>query len=112
MAFIGCRGRGMRNVRPVRMLVRPVKTSVVEREMEFVRVKAMRSGSSVPRSPREPETSESRSEGVERECRLRDWEGRWWNGLREERRIVRARCVMIRYEVFDKDGIRGLHMRL
>lgn len=39
------------------MLARPEMTRVEERETEDVRVKAMRRGRSVPRSPREPEIS-------------------------------------------------------
>ena len=57
MAFMGCTGRGMPKARPVSMLARPLKTSVLEREMARVWVSAMRMGRSVPMSPKEPEIS-------------------------------------------------------
>lgn len=37
----------------------PVRMRVVEREMAWLVVRAMRSGRNVPRSPREPDISES-----------------------------------------------------
>lgn len=43
----------------MKMLARPVKTSVVDKEIEFVKVSASKSGSRVPKSPKAPETSAS-----------------------------------------------------
>ena len=40
------------------MFHRPEKTRVVDNEMELLMAKAIMRGSSVPRSPREPEISE------------------------------------------------------
>lgn len=40
------------------MLARPEKTRVLGKEMECVMVRAIINGRSVPRSPREPESSE------------------------------------------------------
>ncbi len=44
---------------PVRMLAPPVKSKVEGREIEFVRASAVMSGSSVPKSPRDPDISAS-----------------------------------------------------
>jgi len=57
MAFMGCTGSGMPKRMPVRMLARPEMNRVEGREMEEVRVRAMRRGRRVPMSPREPEIS-------------------------------------------------------
>lgn len=57
MAFMGCTGRGMPKVTPVIIFVRPENTKVAERDIDFVKVRAMSSGRRVPRSPREPESS-------------------------------------------------------
>ena len=35
MAFIGCTGSGIPNIRPVKMLAMPLKTRVVDNEIEF-----------------------------------------------------------------------------
>lgn len=43
---------------PVRMLARPVKTSVLGNDIEWDKVNAMRSGKRVPKSPSDPEISE------------------------------------------------------
>jgi hypothetical protein len=59
MAFIGCTGRGAPNVMPVTIFAAPVNRSVEGRDIEFVRTKAVMSGSKVPRSPREPDSSAS-----------------------------------------------------
>lgn len=58
MAFIGWTGRGTPNTTPVRMFARPEKTSVLARSIELLTLKAIIRGSSVPRSPRLPESSE------------------------------------------------------
>lgn len=47
----------MPKVTPVRMLARPEKTNVEEREMEELMVRAIIRGSRVPRSPNDPESS-------------------------------------------------------
>jgi hypothetical protein len=59
MAFMGWTGRGRPKIAPVRMLARPEKTRVEERSMEPVRVRAIIRGRRVPRSPREPESSDN-----------------------------------------------------
>ncbi len=57
MAFMGCTGKGMPKARPVSMLASPLKTSVLEREMARIWVRAMRMGRRVPRSPKAPDIS-------------------------------------------------------
>ena len=57
IAFIGCTGKGMPKARPVSMLAKPLKTSVLEREMAPIWVRAMRMGRRVPMSPKEPDIS-------------------------------------------------------
>jgi hypothetical protein len=59
MAFMGCTGRGIPNEAPVRMLAAPVNSSVDGKDIEFVTTSAVMSGSSVPRSPKDPESSAS-----------------------------------------------------
>lgn len=68
------------------MLARPEKIRVGEREIECVRVRAMRRGRRVPRSPRAPESSERGC--VRRVERL--WRVVW---RRWVRRVVRAPIV-------------------
>lgn len=46
------------------MLDRPVKTSVVDKDMDFVIVSAMSSGRRVPRSPSDPDSSDSGEERI------------------------------------------------
>lgn len=57
IAFIGCTGSGMPNAMPVKAFAAPVNKSVEGREMELVTTRAVISGSRVPRSPSDPETS-------------------------------------------------------
>lgn len=57
MAFIGCTGKGMPKARPVSILASPLKTSVLEREMARIWVRAMRIGRRVPMSPKAPDIS-------------------------------------------------------
>ena len=57
IAFMGWTGKGMPKTRPVRMLARPLKTSVLERETARIWVRAMRMGRRVPMSPKEPDIS-------------------------------------------------------
>ena len=57
IAFIGCTGNGIPNSRPVRIFESPVKISVDGRCIEWPIVMAMSNGSSVPKSPSEPEIS-------------------------------------------------------
>lgn len=59
MAFIGWTGRGRPKERPVRMLAAPVKSSVEGNDIEFDITSAVMSGSNVPRSPSEPDSSAS-----------------------------------------------------
>lgn len=59
IAFMGWTGRGIPNVMPVKILAAPVKSRVDGSEIEFVSTRAVMSGRSVPRSPREPESSAS-----------------------------------------------------
>jgi hypothetical protein len=59
IAFIGCTGSGIPKDTPVNMLAAPVKSSVDGRDIEFVRTSTVNSGSSVPKSPSEPEISAS-----------------------------------------------------
>lgn len=82
IAFIGCTGRGRPNMKPVAMFARPVNTRVLGRDTEWVRVRAMRRGRSVPRSPRDPESSES------------GWERIVWRLCARER-LRRVRRVII-----------------
>ena len=49
----------MEKNRPVQTFARPVKTSVVDKEIDRVSVKARRRGSRVPKSPNAPDISES-----------------------------------------------------
>lgn len=65
------------------MLARPEKTRVEGREMEEVRVRAIIKGRSVPRSPREPESSERG----------------------EKRRVERLWEVILRREVLNEDMV-------
>ena len=60
----------MPNITPVYMFARPENTRVEGREMELERVRAIRIGRRVPRSPREPEISER---GEERMVRRLCW---------------------------------------
>lgn len=46
----------------MRILARPEKTKVEEKEIEPCRVRASRRGRSVPRSPRDPDSSEKGEE--------------------------------------------------
>lgn len=59
MAFMGWTGRGIPKKTPVRMLKSPEKISVLERETVLLTARAMAMGRNVPRSPREPEISET-----------------------------------------------------
>ena len=59
IAFMGCTGNGIPNTMPVSILAAPVKSKVDGNEIEFVMTKAVISGSRVPRSPSEPESSAS-----------------------------------------------------
>lgn len=64
------------------MFARPENTRVEEREMLLLRVRAMRMGRRVPRSPKEPEISErGERRRVERLC--------WWVRIRERVRELR-----------------------
>lgn len=56
---MGWTGRGMPNAIPVIIFHRPEKTSVVDSEMELLIAKAIISGRRVPRSPSDPEISDS-----------------------------------------------------
>ena len=75
----------------MKIFARPENTRVEEREMLWLRVRAISMGKSVPRSPREPEISEMGERmRVERLCwwifrRKRGVERRW------EARAVRGR---------------------
>jgi hypothetical protein len=57
IAFIGCTGNGIPNATPVAIFAIPEKTKVADKDMLFVKVRAMSKGSKVPRSPRAPESS-------------------------------------------------------
>ena len=57
MAFIGWTGRGMPKTMPVKMLASPPKTRVLDSEIAFCFVRAIKMGRSVPMSPTEPEIS-------------------------------------------------------
>ena len=57
MAFIGCTGSGIPKARPVSTFAAPVKRRVEGSDIEFVRTRVVMSGSSVPRSPSEPDSS-------------------------------------------------------
>jgi hypothetical protein len=59
MAFIGCTGSGMPNTTPVKIFAAPVNSSVDGKEIEFASTSAVISGSRVPRSPRDPDSSAS-----------------------------------------------------
>ena len=59
MAFIGWTGSGNPNATPVKIFAAPVNNSVDGNEIEFVITSAVMSGSNVPRSPREPDSSAS-----------------------------------------------------
>jgi hypothetical protein len=59
MAFMGWTGSGNPNVTPVKMFAAPVNNNVDGNEIEFVMTSAVMSGSKVPRSPREPDSSAS-----------------------------------------------------
>jgi hypothetical protein len=59
IAFIGCTGSGIPNATPVSTLAAPVKRSVAGNEIDLVMTRAVMSGRSVPRSPRDPESSAS-----------------------------------------------------
>jgi hypothetical protein len=59
IAFMGCTGSGIPNATPVKMLAAPVNSSVDGNDIEFVSTSAVMSGSNVPKSPREPESSAS-----------------------------------------------------
>ena len=54
---MGCTGSGIPKKTPVTMFHRPENTKVVDKEMELLTAKAIIRGSSVPRSPSEPEIS-------------------------------------------------------
>ena len=70
MAFIGCTGKGIPKRTPVAMFAMPVNTSVLESEIECVKVSAIMRGRRVPRSPRLPDNSER---GCDRRfCTLRE----------------------------------------
>lgn len=57
--FIGCTGRGIPNTTPVTMFHRPENTKVVESDIELLIASAIIKGRRVPRSPSEPEISDS-----------------------------------------------------
>lgn len=59
MAFIGWTGSGMPKKSPVRMLHTPEKISVLDNETVLLTARAMAIGRKVPKSPREPEISET-----------------------------------------------------
>lgn len=59
MAFIGWTGRGIPKKTPVKILKIPEKTRVLVREMVPLMANAIAIGRNVPRSPREPEISET-----------------------------------------------------
>jgi hypothetical protein len=59
IAFIGWTGSGIPKNRPVSMLKTPEKTNVLARETVPFAARAMAIGRNVPRSPREPEISET-----------------------------------------------------
>ena len=55
--FMGCTGSGIPKKTPVTMFHNPENTKVADKEMELLMAKAIIRGSSVPRSPNEPEIS-------------------------------------------------------
>lgn len=57
-SLLGWTGSGRPKAAPVAMLNRPEKTSVLGREMDPWRARAIMRGRRVPRSPRAPEISE------------------------------------------------------
>ena len=57
--FIGCTVSGTPKAIPVRMFHRPENTSVEDNVMEPLTARAIIIGRRVPRSPRDPEISES-----------------------------------------------------
>lgn len=59
MAFIGWTGSGIPKNRPVRMLKTPEKIRVLDNETVSLIARAMAIGRKVPRSPSEPEISET-----------------------------------------------------
>ena len=59
IAFIGCTGRGIPKKRPVKMLKMPENMSVLDKETVSLMAKAIAIGRKVPRSPSEPEISET-----------------------------------------------------
>jgi hypothetical protein len=59
IAFIGWTGSGIPKHIPVRMLKMPEKTNVLAREIVPFAARAMAMGRNVPRSPRDPEISET-----------------------------------------------------
>jgi hypothetical protein len=59
IAFMGCTGKGIPKATPVMILAAPVNSNVDGSDIEFVRTSAVMSGSSVPKSPKEPDSSAS-----------------------------------------------------
>jgi len=57
--FIGCTVSGTPNTIPVKIFHMPEKTSVADKEMEPLTARAIMIGRSVPKSPSDPEISES-----------------------------------------------------
>ncbi len=58
LTFIGCTGRGMPNATPVKIFQSPENTRVVDSDIELLTARAIINGSSVPKSPNDPEISE------------------------------------------------------
>jgi hypothetical protein len=70
--FMGCTGRGIPKITPVRILNSPENTKVDGRLIEPCNARAIMSGSRVPRSPRAPEISATGdSKSMRRLYRLR-----------------------------------------
>ena len=57
IAFIGCTGKGLPNENPVSIFAAPVKRSVAGSEIDLVITRAVMSGSRVPKSPSDPDSS-------------------------------------------------------